>query len=165
MSRTRSEPDVDDAGTVQLGIGGRTWRAIVMVAVMTLFILGSLIGNDHWWPFSPWRMFATATKPTGAVSVMAIEVQKSEDGKWTPVPINPWIMGVNRAEVEGQVPQTIDDPDRLGTLAETHSKLKPNEAEWVGVRMVRRSSVIEDGEPTGELRTTVQATWQKGGNP
>lgn len=162
VSHTRSE---NDAGTIELGVVARSWRALLLVLVSVLFMLGSLIGNDHWWPFSPWRMYSTATNPTGAVSVMAIEVRTAESSEWRGVPINPWIMGVNRAEVEGQVPQIKENPERLGTLAKTHSRLQPDEPAWTAVRMVRRSSVIENGKPTGELRTTVEATWHAGGKP
>ncbi|MGH3380984.1 MAG: hypothetical protein ACRDP6_40245, partial [Actinoallomurus sp.] len=122
---------------------------------------GSLVGNDPWWPFGPWRMFATATKPTGAVSVMAVEVQTAENRQWTGVGLSPPSIGLNRAEIEGQVPQIVHDPSRLGTLAKSHAELRPNSPRWTDVRLVRRSTVIKNSRPTGQLRTQVLAVWHE----
>ncbi|MQA78246.1 MAG: hypothetical protein GEV10_07175 [Streptosporangiales bacterium] len=156
----RERPGADAAvETVALGRASRTWRAVVLLVVSALFVAGSLVGDDHWWPFGPWRMFATATKPTGAVSVMSIEVRTTVSRQWTVAAINPSDVGLNRAEIEGQVPEIVADPDRLGTLAQSHERLRPDAPEWTDVRLVRRSSVIVDGAPTGQLRTTVLAVW------
>lgn len=134
----------------------------MLVVACALFIVGSLVGDDPWWPFGPWRMFATATKPTGAVSVMSVEVQTTESRQWTAVGLNPPSIGLNRAEIEGQVPQIVHDPSRLGTLAKSHAELRPNSPRWTDVRLVRRSTVIENGRPTGQLRTHVLAVWHEG---
>lgn len=159
MTASQLTPDTDD---VRLGGASRVWRAVVLIVACALFVGGSLVGDDPWWPFGPWRMFATATKPTGAVSVMSVEVQTTASRSWTAVGLNPPSIGLNRADIEGQVPQIVHDPSRLGTLAESHAELRPDSPRWTDVRLVRRSTVIENGRPTGQLRMQVLAVWHRG---
>jgi hypothetical protein len=131
----------------------------VLAGLTTLFVLGSVVGQDDWWPFSPWRMFSTSTPPSGAVVAMALEVQTADDAAWRPTGLTPWNVGLNRAEVEGRIPQITSRPSMLGTLAQSHARLHPHDAAWTAVRLVRHETVIVDREPTGEVRTSEVAVW------
>ncbi|HZI97343.1 MAG TPA: hypothetical protein VFD41_07435 [Actinomycetales bacterium] len=158
---TAAAGTADDAG--RLGTGARAWRAVLLVALVAGFLGGSLVGNDHWWPFSPWRMFSTSTSPDASVTVSAIQVQVAGDPTWVNTGLNPENVGLNRAEVEGRQLEIEDDPAMLGTLAEAHARLHPADEEWTGVRLVRRSTVLEDRSPTGETRERVVAEWTASG--
>jgi hypothetical protein len=138
----------------------RAWRALVVLGLAALFCAGSLVGDDHWWPFSPWRMFSTSQAPTGAVWSTGIEVQTADaPGTWVRAPLTPENVGLNRAEVEGRIPQIESDPRRLGTLAASHARLRPHAPAWTALRVVRRQIVVVDRKPTGEVRTEVLAQW------
>ena len=146
---------------MRLGPAAKTWRAVVVLGLVVLFCAGSLVGNDHWWPFSPWRMFSTSQAATGAVWSTGIEVQTADaPGTWVSAPLTPGNTGLNRAEIEGRIPQIEKDPDRLGTLARSHAELRPDDPEWTALRVVSRQIVIVDRMPTGEVRTQVRAQWQ-----
>ena len=150
-----------DAGVVRLGTAARTWRVVVVLALTGLFCAGTLVGDDHWWPFSPWRMFSTSQAATGAVWSTGIEVQTAEaPGVWAPAPLTPSNVGLNRAEVEGRIPQIQADPARLGTLARSHAELRPDAPAWTALRVVRRQILVVDRRPTGEERVEVLAQWQ-----
>lgn len=144
---------------VRLGPASVAWRAVLTVVLAALFLGGTLVGDDHWWPFGPWRMFSTSTAPSGAVVAMALEVRTAADPGWRPAPILLESVGLNRAEVEGRIPQVVRDPSMLGTLAASHARLRPREPRWTGVRLVRTETVLVDRRPTGEVRRTVVATW------
>ena len=146
-------------GGTALSAVGRRWRVAVLLGLATLFVLGSVVGQDDWWPFSPWRMFSTSTPPSGAVVAMALEVRTAEDTTWRPTGLTPENVGLNRAEVEGRIPQITGDPSLLGTLARSHARLHPHDARWTAVRLVRHETVIVDRVPTGEVRTTEVASW------
>lgn len=147
-------------GTVRLSGVGKSWRAILTVVLVGLFCAGSLVGNDHWWPFSPWRMFATSQAATGSVWSTGIEVRTADNpDQWVRAPLNPANVGVNRAEIEGRIPQIEADPARLGTLAESHSRLRPTSAQWLGLRVVRQKIIVVDRQPTGEIQSEVLAEW------
>ncbi|MFC7491769.1 MULTISPECIES: hypothetical protein [unclassified Knoellia] len=145
---------------VRLGAAARAWRAGLTVVLVALFCAGSLVGDDHWWPFSPWRMFSTSQKATGSVWSTGIEVRTADKPtEWVPAPLTPSNVGVNRAEIEGRLRQIEADPARLGTLAESHSRLRPTSAPWLGLRVVARKIIVVDRRPTGEVETDVLAEW------
>ena len=148
------------AGDADLLTGrGRAWRGLVLAALTTMFVAGSVVGQDAWWPFSPWRMFSTSQAPTGSIFAMAIEVQTAADPAWRRTPITPESVGLNRAEVEGRWGQIGKDPTMLATLAASHARLRPGDPAWVAVRLVRDETVVVDRRPTGEVRETEIARW------
>lgn len=151
------------APPLRLPVWGRVWRVMVVLTLTVLFCAGSLVGDDHWWPFSPWRMFSTSQQATGSVWSTAIEVRTvdSAPGQGAPAPLSPSNVGLNRAEVEGRIPQITADPSRLGTLAASHARLRPDAPEWVAVRVVRHKIVLVDRVPTGEVETEVLAQWER----
>jgi hypothetical protein len=147
-------------GVLRLSRVGRLWRSVLTVVLLVVFCAGSLVGDDHWWPFSPWRMFATSQAATGSVWSTGIEVRTaSQPTEWVRAPLTPENVGVNRAEVEGRIPQIEADPSRLGTLAASHARLRPRADAWVGLRVVRHRILVVDREPTGEVETDVLAEW------
>jgi hypothetical protein len=155
----------DGEQVVRLRPASVAWRAALAAVCAALFVTGALVGDDPWWPFGPWRMFSTSTAPSGAVVYMSLEVRSDRavgevpPGGWRPAPILLPTVGLNRAEVEGRIPQLTADPSMLGTLARSHARLRPGETAWTGVRVVRNEAVIVDRRPTGEVRRIVLATW------
>src|SRR3954464_15118680 len=109
-----------EAPVLRLGARARGWRALLLAALAVAFVAGSVVGQDTWWPFSPWRMFSTSTPPSGAVVAMAVEVRTATDPRGRPADLPPSSIGLNRAEVEGRVPQIQSEPERLRTLALAH---------------------------------------------
>jgi hypothetical protein len=167
MSATQTRPvDADESSVPppaeRLGPVARSWRLLLLAALTALFLAGSLKGNDTAWPFGPWRMFSTSQAPTGSVIALAIQVESSPDA-WHDQGIDPSVVGLNRAEVEGRIQQILVTPTMLGTLAKSHSRLQPHAQPWVGVRVVRRNTVIVGGRPTGEVDSTVLASWSPSG--
>jgi hypothetical protein len=148
------------AQPLRLRPAARAWRAAVVVALTLLFCAGSVVGDDHWWPFSPWRMFSTSQAATGSVWSTGIEVRTADaPEQWAPASLTPENVGLNRAEIEGRIPQIEGDPSRLGTLARSHARLRPDAPAWVGLRVVRHKIVVVDRVPTGEVETEVVAEW------
>ena len=133
---------------------------MVLLLLLTAgFLAGSTVGQDDWWPFSPWRMFSTSTAPSASVTSLRIDVQTGTDRSWQPANLNPSTVGLNRAEVEGRIPEMTADPAILGTLAEAHTQLRPEEPVWEGVRVVKHEVVLADRKPTGEIRESTLVEW------
>jgi hypothetical protein len=160
-SQTQAQTPAQTQSPVALGPASRVWRAAVLAAVGALFLAGSLIGQDDWWPFSPWRMYSTSQAPTGAVVSMSLEVRVG-DGPWRETALSPQSLGLNRAEIEGRIQQITDRPQLLATLAASHARLRPEAPRWTAVRLVRDEQIIADRRPTGERRRIVLATWPAG---
>lgn len=154
-----SVPATGSPTTLRLPPAARAARLVLLLVLAVLFAAGTAVGNDHWWPFGPWRMFSTSTPPSGSVIAMRIEIQAGDDPGWRTAPLEVTSVGLNRAEVEGRVPQITADPGMLGTLARSHSRLRPDEPPWRAVRLVRDETLLAEGAPTGERRSTTLASW------
>jgi hypothetical protein len=143
----------------RLGRRAKAWRTGLVLVLGVLFCAGSLIGDDPWWPFGPWRMFSTSQAPTGAVWSTEMEVRTAAHPAWGAAPITPESVGLNRAEIEGRLDEISRDPAMLGTLALSHERLRPDAPRWTGVRIVQRRLEILDRVPTGREQVRVLATW------
>ncbi|MDP9394727.1 MAG: hypothetical protein M3Q27_10985 [Actinomycetota bacterium] len=141
----------------ELTRAGRVTRLAVTAIVTVLLTAGTVWGDDDEFPFGPMRMFSTSSKPTGAISVASIEA-RTNDGTWFRAPLSPTTVGMNRAEVEGQIAKFERDPQLLGRLSAAHDRLRPQDEPWVAVRLLRISTVLENRRPVGERRT-VLAEW------
>ncbi|MFL6181818.1 MAG: hypothetical protein ACJ73J_05870, partial [Actinomycetes bacterium] len=85
------------------------------------------------------------------------------DSEWTAVSPSPGSVGMNGAEFEGQVTRFEDDPSLLSAVAASRAALHPDEDPWVGLRLVRRATVVVDKVPTGEVTETILAEWNAAG--
>ncbi len=139
---------------------GRVIRAVVTVGVAALLTAGTVLGDDHWYPVGPFRMFSTATSPDGFVSSVSLEV-RTAGGDWRRSALAPQNVGVNRAEVEGRQPELEADPSLLGDLAAAHARLHPGDEPWSAVRAVKNRTEIRGGRPTDQVTRTVVATWER----
>ena len=136
----------------------RAVQTAFTLAVAVLLGLGAVVGDDHWYPVGPFRMFSTATPPDGAVTAMSLEVRLGEGG-WQRTALSPRNVGLNRAEVEGRIPEIVADPTLLRDLADAHARMHPADAPWTGVRVVSNRTLITDSRPTGDVETAVVSTW------
>ena len=151
---TQEPPDL-----IRLGRPAKALLATSLVLVSALFLAGTFVGGDDWWPFAPWKMYSTSTAPSGPVGSTRIEVHEDASREWTPASLHPDTVGLNRAEVEGRMPLIQEDPSVLGTLLESHSELLPDAPEWTAIRIVRSDVLLQDGRRTGETRDTTLAVW------
>jgi hypothetical protein len=133
---------------------GRRVRFAVTLAAIGLLLLGTLVGSDDWFPFGPFRMYATSSRPTGAVRTATL-VGVTEHGD--EVPIRAGEVGLRRAELEGQFRRFREDPSLLEALAGHY------EDRWgeplVAVRLEEEVSRVVDRVPTGEVTYEVVAEW------
>jgi hypothetical protein len=150
---------VGDPEVIRASTPVRAVLSVLLLALTGLFLAGTVVGQDDWWPFGPWRMFATSTAPSGSVYSLGIQVQRGDDASWVPASLTPTSVGLNRAEVEGRIPQMTKKPDMLGTLARSHARLRPHEPAWSAVRVVRTQVLLDHGTPTGEIRQSTVASW------
>jgi hypothetical protein len=156
---TLNEAEVSADDVIRLRPVSRGWRVLLLLVLTGLFLAGSAVGQDDWWPFGPWRMFSTSTPPSSSVTSLRIEVREGDDPGWQPAPLNPKSVGLNRAEIEGRIPEMTARPAMLGTLARSHSQLRPKEPPWRAVRVVRTEVLLSDGAPTGEIKETQLVAW------
>lgn len=146
---------------LRLGATGRAWRVALVGVLSAGYLAGSLVGDDHWWPLGPWRMYSTSSAPDGVVSVFALQVTTAAEPAWRDTSLSLGNVGLNRAELEGRSALLAGDPEVLATIAAAHARLHPDDAAWTGVRVLRRSTVLAQRRPTGETSEEVVAQWEQ----
>ena len=135
---------------------GRRARVAVTVVVGLLLLAGTFVGQDDDFPFGPFRMYSTRDDPDGRVVSSRVEAV-DRDGRVRVV--DERSTGLKRAEVEGQVRRFQADPALLGALARAHRALRPQEPDFVEVRVVEQASQLRDSRPTGTTTERVVARW------
>jgi hypothetical protein len=140
-----------------LTAAGRRLRTGSTALVAALVLAGTLLGSDDDFPFGPFRMYATRDDPDGLVR--STRVEAIDTGGRLRI-VDERTTGLRRAEVEGQVDRFRADPELLGSLAEAHAGLRPDEPRLVEVRVVERLYRLRDSRPTGTQTERVVAQWQ-----
>ena len=130
-----------------------------MALLGVLLVAGSWKGSDHHFPFGPFRMYATSGRATGGVRA-AVLVAIHADG--TKVVVDPAVVGLRRAELEGHYRALAGDPRLLADIADlyqrrAHVRLRALVLE----ESIRR---VVDREVRGGLeRGSVVAEWRAPG--
>ena len=144
-------------GTATLSARGRLARVAATVAVLAATLAGTLIGTDDSFPFGPFRMYATSTNPNRWVTVIRLEC-RTEDGTWHRAGLNPASIGVNRAEVEGQINDFRKNPALLRNLVVSHIRLQPELPRWTGARLIEQRMLLKNRRYVGTTER-VGAQW------
>ncbi|MFC8503251.1 hypothetical protein ACFUC1_12890 [Pedococcus sp. NPDC057267] len=143
-------PGVRRLGPVALG-----WRLVVTAAVVVTAALGTLVGNDNWWPFAPMSQYAFSVRNDGVINSLGMDAL-TVDGTVVRVPLSKEQIGIERAEIEGQAPRIIRDPELLQDIAVLHSRRLPHEPAYRTIWLRNTQTRIR----TGEAVVTTLATWQ-----
>src|SRR5215207_7347050 len=126
---------------VSLSAAG-VWIRVAATAIgLVLIIAGTAWGQDDHFPFGPFRMYSTSNSPDGPVTVLRIDSYTESDG-WRRASLTPASVGMNPAEVEGQLPRFVGRPELLGKLAATHARLQPQDDPWTAMRLIRRQYLL-----------------------
>lgn len=140
---TTQDPPVSPSGPIPVSHTGRWTRLTVSALVCLGLLWGTFWGQDDAFPIGPFRMYSTRQRLDGRVSWYEVR-RVAADG--TETLVSGSALGMRRAEIEGQRPRLVDDPELLCLVATASS---PG-AEIVEVRLVKRSRPLVDGRLTGE---------------
>jgi hypothetical protein len=141
-----------------LSRGARRARVTAVAVVLALVVLGSVVGDDDNWPFGPFRMYSTTTRPGGTVTLPFFEAV-TEGGR--KVELTTDDVGLRRAEVLGQMDRLRADPELLGDLATAHARLHPDAPRLSELRLVTGVHRLEQGRSVS-LDEEVVASWRRG---
>jgi hypothetical protein len=119
--------------------------AVALVAVLA----GTAWGQDDDFPVGPFRMYATAARPTGTVRVAELFGVRA-DG--TRVLLQAHDVGMRRAELEGQLPRFRKDPELLAALATPA---------YVEIRLEERLRRVVDRRVQRDESRVLVASWHR----
>jgi hypothetical protein len=119
--------------------------------------LGTLVGQDPWWPFAPMSQYAFSVDLDGEIRSTFVEAD-TVDGTTVRVPFGVNGIGLGRAEIEEQLDRVVADPSLLQAVAVAHARRLPGEPRYADLRLVQRVSQLDDGVEVSR-RDVVLATW------
>jgi hypothetical protein len=122
-----------------------TVGALVLLAVLA----GTAWGQDDDFPVGPFRMYATAARPTGTVRVAELIGVRPNGER---VLLEAHDVGLRRAELEGQLPRFRKDPELLAALATPA---------YVEIRLEERERFVVDRRVQRDERRTLVASWHR----
>jgi len=136
---------------------GRRLRLGVTAGVFAVLALGSLIGSDDAYPFGPFRMYATATRPDGAVTTLSVWGAGADE---RPTEVKPHDLGLRGAELEGQLPRFVEHPELLAQLAEAYGRRYPTRPALRRLWLQKDSTRLRHGHVAGRSFRVV-AEWRR----
>jgi hypothetical protein len=137
---------LDEPEVVPLSPTGRLARLVATAAVLALLLAGTVWGDDHAFPFGPFRMYSTRAAPDQPVvstRVVAVTAAGEE------IRLSGGAVGLRRAEFEGQLDRLVADPELLGLLADSYLSRHPDAPDLVEVEVVQRDYHLDGGVRTG----------------
>ncbi len=138
---------------------GRRVRLAVTAATAALLLAGTAIGDDDHFPFGPFRMYATTSRPDSPVADTRVE---AIDATGARVRLTQQNTGIRRAEIEGQLDRFAGDPALLRAVAQAYAARNPAAPPLVRVAIVVRWHELRGGRPTGAYRDEVRVVWEAG---
>jgi len=123
------------------------WRIAVSVAVTVTVALGTFIGNDGWWPFAPMSQYAFSVRNDGVINSLTMAAV-TVDGEEVRVPLSKEMIGIERAEIEGQAPRIINNPGLLQDVAVLHRRRLAHEPAYRTIWLQNTQRDIRTGTTT-----------------
>lgn len=135
-------------------------RAAATVVVSGALLVGTFWGNDHHFPFGPFRMYSIANRLDGRIRSALVEVRIEGGSEWVQAR-TPADLGMKRAEIEGQLTRFVADPGLLRHLATAYERLAPEAGTVVEVRLRQETTRLRAGRPAGVVGVETLATWSR----
>jgi hypothetical protein len=133
-------------------------RAVVLVLVAGGIVLGTWERNDQGWPFAPMSQFAFAISASdGEVHSRYLEAT-TIGGERVRVDLSRGALGLQRAEIEGQLWSFMQRPSLLQAIAVLHARRAPGEARFATVDVMDEVRQVRGGV-AGAPRTVTVVSW------
>lgn len=146
--------------TARLSRLGTIWRLAATLAALAALAVGQVHDTNDLFPLGSLSQYATPRDMDGTVSSTYLVADLADGETAVHIPLNPAVVGVGRAEVEGQVGRIQDDPSLLGSLGEAYAKLNPGKPALRHLYLQRSTSQLEGGIAVGDPTIERLAEWE-----
>jgi len=143
-----------------LSAPGKAVRLLVTAVCGVLLLAGTALGNDDEFPFGPFRMYSTARAVDGVADSTRMEAVDADGRRFK---LRDRLVGLRRAEIEGQMRRFREDPTRLGAVATAYRNRNPDAPPLVRIEIIVRRYTVRGGAPTGDHVDTVEVVWTPDG--
>ncbi|ACQ79081.1 conserved hypothetical protein [Beutenbergia cavernae DSM 12333] len=138
---------------------GIAWRLAVTALVLVVLVVGQVRDTNDLFPFGSLSQYATARDMNGTVRSVYLSAEFA-DGTTDQIALNQNVVGVGRAEIEGQLDRIISDPSLLQGLADAHAALRPSDPQPTHLYLRRSIRQLEDGLVVGEPEIETLTEWE-----
>lgn len=157
-------------GTRTLSRAGLLTRGVVTLAVLAVLGYGQWRDTNDLFPFGSLSQYATARDMNGTVRSVFLQAETAGPDSPGPtagpdaperitVPLDQQVVGLGRAEVEGQLTRIVDDPSLLQGLAEAYSEMHPDRPPLRRLYLMRSERQLQDGVAVGTATVEELASW------
>ncbi|MGN6751102.1 MAG: hypothetical protein ACTHJJ_00945 [Intrasporangium sp.] len=137
---------------------GRVVRVALLITVSVGIVAGTWQRNDQGWPFAPMSQFAFAISSSdGEIHSRYLEAT-TVDGERVRLDLSRGALGLQRAEIEGQLWSFTQDPALLQAIAVLHSRRAPEAPRLTRVDVMDDVRLVRGGV-AGEARTVTVVSW------
>jgi hypothetical protein len=141
----------------ELSISGKIARLTAVVGVLGITLVGTIHGQDSWFPFGPFRMYSTRDSTHAPVKSTLMQ-GITDTGKQ--ITISGVETGLRRAEVEGQLGRFEHNPQLLETIADAYQQ-RHSGTRLAAIEIVTRDYGLKNGVATGHYTQTLQTRWSR----
>lgn len=141
----------------RLPLLSRTWRVTVATVACAVLLVSALVGSDDWFPFGPMAQFAFRARPDGVISSVHVEADTTA-GTHIRVPLSTNGVGIQRAEIEGQLAAFKKHPAKLQAIADAQHVRHPRQPQYTKIYLIQQGIRLHDRQPAGTYADTL-AVW------
>ena len=127
--------------------GAGDLRRVRPVGLWLRTLVTAAVVNDDWWPFAPMSQYAFLVKNDGVINSPFMEA-RTVDGDLVGVTLSKTALGIERSEIEGQLPRLIREPFRLQAIAVLRARRAPDEPAYVEVFLRNRVTKLDANRTT-----------------
>lgn len=137
---------------------GLVVRAIATFSALGLLAYGQWVDTNQLFPLGSLSQYATERDMNGTVRSVYLQAD-TDHGARIAVPLDQSVVGIGRAEVEGQLSRVVADPSLLQGLAEAYADAHHDAPALRTLHLMRSEHRLHDGLVTGQPVLEELATW------
>ena len=140
-----------------LSPSGRLIRGLATLAVLGAVMVGTLWGDDDSFPFGPFRMYSIANRTSGQITSAFVEGVRAGGEE---IRMDPSVLGLRRAEIEGQLPRFVAHPEDLRYILEAYRQKNPDAPKLIELRLMQEVNTLREGHTVATSERTL-AVWPR----
>src|SRR5699024_10407237 len=135
------------------------WRVLAVLGCVAVLSVGGLTRSNDLFPFGVLDQFSTGTDPDGQVVSTCLQGIRGS-GERVEIPFGQRSVGIERADVENNLPAIEADPQLLAPLAAEYERRHPGQAPLRALVLCQRVTQLQDGAAHGEPELVEIARWE-----